>query len=203
MEPDAVPGLTLRGSYTRIDASEGENRVDELLFPQRRVTFENVQSETATESDIFSAEIDYEVNDAWTLTSVSGYIDTESDFLIDSTRDETGGTGAIDGSSFDEIFSQEIRATYQNDRLTGMLGAYFFDRDGGNVNTSESLIASEFAFPDPVTLASLIFQTPSPDPAQIGQATAIRGQIVTLVPEFPVLFDRSSDIEIENRAIFG
>ncbi|NEP63471.1 MAG: TonB-dependent receptor, partial [Symploca sp. SIO2G7] len=47
------------------------------------------------------------------------------------------------------------------------------------------------------------FMTPVPDPIQIAQATAIRGQITTLIPQFPVEFDRKNEIDIRNWALFG
>lgn len=201
--PDGLPGLTVRGGFTYIDAMEGEGRVDDTLFPGRRVTFENLQSENRTEADIASLEIDYAFNNGWSLTAISGYIDNSASFFLDDTRDETGGDSANDFDNRDEIFSQELRATFQGDRLTGQIGAYYFDREGGQQSDSRSLVESAFAFPDPVTLAGLIFQTPAPDPVQIAQATAIRAQVVSLLPQFAVEFDRESDIDIRNWALFG
>ena len=201
--PNVLPGLTVTGNYTYIDAFEGEGRVDDVFFPDRRVTFENVQSDSATEADIFSLELDYAFNDRWSLTSVSAYIDNNTDITLDTTRDETGGPIANIFNDSDKIFSQEVRATFQGERLTGLFGVYYFDREGDQLSDSSTIISSEFAFPDPNTLAGLIFQTPNPDPLQIAQATALRAQIVNQLPEFRVDFDRAADIDIQNWALFG
>ncbi|MEM1080359.1 MAG: TonB-dependent receptor [Pseudomonadota bacterium] len=201
--PDAIPGLTLTGNYTYIDAQEGEGRIDDDFFPGQRINFENLQSENDTRADILSFEADYQFNDNWSFTSVTGYVDNTADFFLDTTRDETGGTASNIAQSNDEIFSQELRLNFRTERMNALFGAYYFDRTGDQANDSETFIESEFAFPDPTTLASLIFMTPMPDPAQVAQAAFIRSQIIMQVPQFPIQFDRSTDIDIQNWALFG
>ena len=203
--PRAVPNLTVRLGYTHVDDTAAENRVDEDLFPEQRVNFENVQSESITTADIASVEFSYDIGDAWSLTAVSGYVESEVDFLIDSTRDEDGRETASTGLNDDRIFSQELRAVYEGNRLTGLVGAYYFNRSGGQSNDSVSVVESNFAFPDPRTIAGLLFGADSPVPLedQIAIAAGLRNQVVGLVPEFDVGFIRSSDIDIENVAFFG
>jgi len=202
-EPAAIEDLRVRLNYTKIDAFEGDGRINLGLFPGARVTFENVQSRIENEGDIFSLDVNYGLNDRWNLTSITAYTETRERFFVDGTRDASGGPSANETISDDEIFSQEFRATYEGDRARGLVGLYYFEQQGALDNNSNSLIDSDFAFPDPGTFASLLFQTPSPTPAQIAQAAFLRQNIVTLVPQFPVLFERNSDIDIQNYAIFG
>lgn len=203
IRPEAVPDLSVRLGYTHLDANEGEDRVEEALFPRERVTFENIKNRTNIEADIASLEFGYDFSENWSLTSVTGYTDAVNDNLIDASRDASGGLSAIAGEQSDSIFSQELRATFQSDSWTALMGAYYFTRDGDRTNGSAQQIGTDFAFPDPVTFASLLFQTPEPTAMQIAQAGGIRNQIVTLVPEFPVTFARESDTKIANWALFG
>lgn len=202
-EPAAIENLTVRLNYSKIDAFEGDGRINSELFPAERVTFENIQSRIENEGDIVSLDVSYGLNDRWDVTAISAYTQTQERFFVDGTRDASGGPSANETISDDELFSQEVRATFSGARARGLVGLYYFDQEGGLVNNSNSLISSEFAFPDPVTFASLLFQTPMPSPEQIGQAGTLRETIVTLVPQFPVLFDRASDLAITNYAAFG
>ncbi|MEM1403032.1 MAG: TonB-dependent receptor [Pseudomonadota bacterium] len=202
-EPSFAPGLSVKLNYTNIDAFRGDGRVDEALFPDDRVTFENIQSRISNEADIASLVVDYELNDVWNLTSVTAYQDSTYTFFGDPTRDETGGPSTNEFQSKDEVFSQELRASFNTERARGLIGAFTFNQTGVTTQMSTSIVGTDFALPDPVTFARLLFETPNPAPEQIGQAAFLRQGIVQIVPEFPVLFERNSDQEIDNWALFG
>ncbi|MEM9304330.1 MAG: TonB-dependent receptor, partial [Pseudomonadota bacterium] len=202
-EPAGVDNLSIRFNYTDIESFRGDGRVVRNLFPPERLTFENIQSRIDTEGEIASMVVDYGINDTWDFTSVTSYTETYQRFFIDPTRDERGGPSISDFVSNDEIFSQEFRLNFDTGRARGLLGAFLFNQEGDTVSESTSLVGTDFALPDPVTIAALFFQTPTPTPEQIGQAAFIRQSVVTLVPAFPVLFDRNNDVEIDNWALFG
>ncbi|MEM9208592.1 MAG: TonB-dependent receptor [Pseudomonadota bacterium] len=202
-EPAALPDLSVRLNYTNIDAFEGDGRVEFSEFPQRRVTFENVQGRLETDAQIASLKVDYALGDVWTVTSVTSYTDNATPSFTDPTRDETGGDSANDFVRNDDIFSQELRFGFETDRARGVFGAYYFKQEGDQEQSSSTLVGTDFAFPDPTTLAGLVFMTPTPSAIEIAQATAIRQQIVAAIPEFTVGFERNADIEIENFALFG
>ncbi len=201
--PTSVPDLRVTLAYTHIDSFEGDGRIQGDLFPPERVTFENVQSRIDNEADIVSLQVDHPLGERWNFTSVSAYTDSSEGFLADATRDASGGDDQVETFTDDQIFSQEFRATFEGARARGLLGAYYFNQESAVQNASTTTVGTDFAFPDPVTFASLLFMTPEPTPLQIGQATFLRQQIVTLVPSFPVLFDRANDLEINNYALFG
>ncbi|MCP4816988.1 MAG: TonB-dependent receptor, partial [Planctomycetaceae bacterium] len=142
-------------------------------------------------------------NDSWSLTSVTAKNDTFQRFFIDGDRGPTGGDNASDFRSNDEVTSQEFRLNYRSDRMRGLLGAFLFSQDGDITQESPNIVGTDFALPDPITLAALLFQTPMPSPEQVAQATFIRASIVQAVPSFPVIFDRNSDLDIDNWALFG
>ncbi|MEM6817397.1 MAG: TonB-dependent receptor [Pseudomonadota bacterium] len=201
--PASVDGLSLSLNYTNIDSVTGDGRVLESVYPSQRITRENLQTRIGNEGDIASLIIDYELSDVWTLTSVTAYTDSALDSFIDTTRDETGGASASQFNSNDKITSQELRASFQTERFRGLFGLFLYNQQRDTAQDATSIVGTDLALPDPFTIAQLFFMTPTPSELQIAQAAAIRQATVGLQPSFPVDFDRTSDLEIDNRAIFG
>jgi len=201
--PSAIPEMEVRLGYTYIDSERGTTQIEEQLWPQQRRSLENVLTEEFLEAGITSLEITYDLSDRITLTSVTSDMNSDYTFSFDPDS-QSFGTDVPGMSQFDdEVFSQELRMTYSGDRLEGLLGVYFYESDSDFDNGSETIVGTAFALPDPVTIASVFFGTPTPDALQIAQATAIRAGIVTLVPSFPVEFNRAARDQIENYALFG
>ncbi|MEM7741885.1 MAG: TonB-dependent receptor [Pseudomonadota bacterium] len=201
--PETIPNLSIALGYTHIGDISSENRIEEDFFPEERINAENLQTFVDVVADIASVELNYDIGDNWTVTSVSGYIDTETDQFNDATRDETGGDASSSFLTTEEIFSQELRASFEGKRVTGLLGAYYFNRSGESGGPTSTFTGTDFAFPDPATFAGILFGTPTPDAIQIATADGLRTQIIGLIPEFEVRFVRESDIDIENYALFG
>ncbi len=202
-KPEGIEDLTVRLNFTYIDAEQGDNRIEESLFPEDRVSFQNVEDRENTEAYIASAEFDYDISDTLSITSVSAFIDSSRIRLFDGDQTAAGADEASFANTDNEIFSQEIRLTYQDEKLDWIIGGYFFTSDNTFVNGSQNIVSSEFALPDSATLAGLLFQTSAPTPVQVQQGAAVRQNIVALVPEFAVGFGNDSSDEIENYAIFG
>jgi len=104
-----------------------------------------------------SLSIDYEFNDAWSMTSITGYNSSDSDVLQDGdylptafqvsnfTPDGFPYAGFEDGPPFDYAYvgsiidftfastsdedewSEELRFNYTGDRFTAMIGGYYYD----------------------------------------------------------------------------
>lgn len=199
-------GFEFIASYTYIDANQGEGRIDDTFFPPDRLNFENIQSLTETRADIFSFEANIDIADGLSLTAVTGYIESSNITFLDTSRDETGGDITVgNNSTNDEVFSQELRLSYvsPDDRLTGLLGFYYFDSSSAFENTSSAVVDTDLALPDAGTIASLLFQTPAPNPIQIGQGQFVRDTAVASVPSFQVDFAADNPTDIENFAFFG
>lgn len=204
--PDALPGLTAIASYGFINAREGEQRVEDDLFPERRVTFEDVQTDLASRSHIVSLDVAYDIDERWSLAAVGAFIDTG--FLerrdVDRGSEPLVAGLATDFDSNDRIFSQEIRAQYRGERFEGFLGGYFFDGSNEFETANTTVAETDFAFPQPEVLADLIFGPGAgADPALTGQAAFIRSTIVGSLPNFLVDFAGDSTRDIRNVAIFG
>ena len=118
--------------------------------PDTRDTDENTQ---------LSLKIDYQINDAWSLTSITGYNDRDEEFVIDGdylptsfhvsnfTPNGFPFGGFADGPPFlygyagtmtdftfatataTESWSQEVQFRFEGERLQGLFGAYYFDQE--------------------------------------------------------------------------
>ncbi|MEM1193783.1 MAG: TonB-dependent receptor [Pseudomonadota bacterium] len=201
--PSALQGLTARLNFTYIDSRVGENRVIEELFPSERITEQNIEDARETEALIASAEFEYDITDKLSITSVSAFIDSTVDFSFDTSNDSQPPDVPGFTLTEDRVFSQEVRFTYDGDRFDALLGGYFFDSSGGFDNGSTTIVQTAAVFPDPATVAGLLFMTPAPTPEQVAQGSAIRDGIINEIPQFPVVFDRESTNNIRNYAVFG
>ena len=201
--PQAAPDFSAKLNFTHIDTEKEEADVEEGLFPNQRITTQNLPDLNESDTALASLEISYDFGDAFNLTSVSSFIDNESflSFDLDSTAD--GPEDPVDNLQDDAVFSQEIRFTFQTDRWEGLIGAYYFDSDSDNENSAAGEIETDFGAPDPTTLAQIAFGTLTPTPEQVMQTAFLRGVLVDLVPEFNFSTGGILNEEIENAAIFG
>ena len=195
--------LNVKLNYTHVDSFKGDGRIVANRFPAERVTLENIQSRSDIEADIASLNITYAMNDRWALSSVTAYTESEFRLFLDTTNDETGGDSVLDSAGSDEIWSQELRASFQSERIRGVLGAYIYNQTGVTESLSRTFVTTDAVLPDPATFASIFFGTESPTPEQVDVGASIRGRVVNTLPTFPLIFDRAGDLTIENYAAFG
>ena len=122
----------------------------QVQAPDTRDTDENTQ---------LSLKMDYQINDAWSFTSITGYNDRDEEFVIDGDYLPTSFQvsnftpngfpfgGFADGPPFlyayagsmtdftfatataTENWSQEVQFRFSGDRLQALLGAYYFDQE--------------------------------------------------------------------------
>jgi iron complex outermembrane receptor protein len=85
-----------------------------------------------TDSDGGSMVISWNMNDAWSFKSISAYRQTDSDNNIDF---DTTPARIVDVSAtyFDDQLTQEFQFIYTGERLSGVLGAYYFDGEAGGL----------------------------------------------------------------------
>ena len=139
------------GRYFCGEVTPGDISTDwPVQAPDTRDTDENAQ---------FSLKIDYQINDAWSFTAITGYNDRDEEFVIDGdylpssfhvgnfTPNGFPFGGFADGPPFlyayagtmadftfatataTESWSQEVQFSFTGERLQGLLGAYYFDQD--------------------------------------------------------------------------
>lgn len=86
-----------------------------------------------TESSGYSLNIGWEINDAWTLKSITAYRESDSENNIDFDTTPARITDVI-ATYFDEQTSQELQFIYDGGgKLTGVFGAYYFDGQAGGL----------------------------------------------------------------------
>ncbi|MEM6682197.1 MAG: TonB-dependent receptor, partial [Pseudomonadota bacterium] len=201
--PEAVPDLDIRLNLTYTDVTRGTAGIEEALFPDERVTFQNLPDENRTETVLASAEINYDISDKFTLTSVTAYIDTSLDGDFDVDGGPGGATQPLLSTSSDEIFSQELRLSYQGDKLNMFFGGYYFSSNGSTVFESTDFANTAELAPDAATLAQVFFSTLTPNAAQLAQANAVRTAFLSAVPIVQIDSNTVQNNDIENAALFG
>ena len=130
--PNAIPDLSAQLSFTRATTKQGTGSVNVPTsgdpFKQRIVT-NNAPQTSNFDTDITTLEVNYPLNDIWSVTSVSTYSDVTTgwDNFDSDNGPEDGGTRFNNESI--KTFSQEFRLILDGDRLSGLIGAYYFDQD--------------------------------------------------------------------------
>ena len=120
-EPEALPGLSVLLSYSHEDVQSGEDFASLLVDDpaNNRVGFSNDLIQYDTTVDIATATVEYDLNDRWSLTSITGWNEVEYGFVFDDDR-----TAAPIASRFfideRETWTQEARAQYAGDTLQGV-----------------------------------------------------------------------------------
>ena len=112
-------------TYAHGEHRQGDNSI---LRSNGKVRYYKIASDTevydSLKQDTVSAKVDYRLNDAWTLTSLTA--NTRTDYSARLDFDQSADANQVvlrrqDG----ELFSQELRLGYQGDSLQGFVGAYY------------------------------------------------------------------------------
>lgn len=96
-----------------------------------------------SETDIWgiSADATYRLSDGLTLKSITAWRDLESDFSRDGDH-SPHRIVQFDDDLEQEQFTQELQLLGSRDKLTWILGAYYFAEDGDNVNTLDFTVSN-------------------------------------------------------------
>ena len=176
IEPKAIPGLEVVLSYSQQESSDGDSFVTlNVDDPEdARELPLNTATRYETNVDIATAVIDYEFNDRWSVTSLTGWNEVEYDFIFDVNRDPVDTSVSIADQSAETI-QQELRLVYQGDTIEAIFGGFISEEDTpNNFNDARtqvdlaapvSLVLNDPEFPiplDPATQQFIISQYPSP-----------------------------------------
>jgi outer membrane receptor protein involved in Fe transport len=117
-------------TYAHSEHRQGDNSV---MRVNDKVRYYKISSDTQAfdnlKQDTVSAKVDYRLNDAWSLTSLTA--NTRSDYSNRLDFDQTAEANEVilrqqDGA----LFSQELRLNYSSDAVKSFVGAYY----GHNTN---------------------------------------------------------------------
>lgn len=197
--PATTPALTARATWTHDERSGGYAytyaRTDVPDAWDNRVATGDFPNRSKGTTDILTFAADYEISDRLTLASVTTWsrLDLSTSFDVDggpissefAIQDET-----------DKTFSQELRLQYQGERLEGLVGAYYANRQ------LDVTLDSRRAVVTPTSTLVGVLMTP---PFSLNAATAnLAANLYTAaLPVVPVDFNGATSDQIETAAIFA
>ena len=149
IEPNAIPDLKINLSYTHDDRQFGEtislftidDANDNRQIPSNRPYRDD------TIYDLGVAKIDYDINDQFSISSITTFSELDRDRGGDTDR-TAQDLEFFDSTVATESFTQEFLLNYSGDRLEAVVGAYISDIE------SQQFFESTFTF-DVVSQANL------------------------------------------------
>ncbi|MEM7360207.1 MAG: TonB-dependent receptor [Pseudomonadota bacterium] len=86
------------------------------------------------ETDRFVAQVDYGINENWSLVAIGTYEDAINDRVFGNPEDPSQFPDATNAlfDAFTDTKSAELRFEYQGEKLSGRFGAYYFEDEAVN-----------------------------------------------------------------------
>ncbi len=195
--PTALPGLEAIASYNRVRRDGGYlyeyARTDVPDYYDHRISTGDQPSRGKIDSDIAVFKLSYPLADQLKLSSVTSWNRSKVHSQVD-----TDGTPediqAIDNRYLYKTLTQELRLNYDSDRLSGLLGAWYYRRTGQIEQNSRVNIATPTS-----TIAALLRS----NGATAAQAQFISAAYATQLPVIPVLYNAEQPEKVETMALFG
>ena len=194
--PAALPGLTARLGWTHSDRKSGYiyaySRTDVEDYFENRIDLSDYPNAGEVTSDIVNLELDHDLSDRLTLSGVTSW----SDFDKQASYDGDYSPDPISWGDQDQrtkSLTQEVRLAYDGDRLKGLVGAYYSDRD------DLALMASVTNVNTPVNTIAGLLQMNGLD---ADTAAALASLYYTQLPVIPVDYTSDSDTNIQTTAFF-
>lgn len=116
------------------DSKGGEDLVDIASFPEKRINTANEAAEEGSEHLINNIQMDYQLNENWSVTAVSTFYD--HDYLRTEDIDQGPTPGPfLNRTQDDKSFSQEVRFLYDNaENIRWLIGGYYGDFENNTVD---------------------------------------------------------------------
>lgn len=167
IEPAALSNLSALLTFEYVDGQDGSNAgsvrapvsvVDPAfgdfdpsdgvsfdgLFPAERQTFRAI------------SDIKYELTEAFTLAFLGTYENAERE-LVSQFADASGFTGNGQDLSNEEFsYSGELRLEFDFEKITGLVGLYYFKNENDSFNTNTNTLNN--AIPFPISPTNSLFQ---------------------------------------------
>lgn len=195
--PTALPGFEARLGYTHYERYGGYQfsytDTDVANFYDHRKNFSNTPNDSDANTDIGIADLRYDFGRGLRLTAVSTYNDVRETNNFDNDF-TAADNGAFRQSSAYKTFSQELRLNYEGDRLSGLLGLFYYQRRHRNASTSDVDV------PTPLGAIQGLLQQGG---ASAEQAAMIAGLYGQALPVIPVKFASHAGGRVKTYAVFG
>jgi len=194
--PSAFPGFEVRLSYHHFETKGGYlfTYVDATVpdYFDNRTNPSDYPNSSDVDNDQATLDLRYDLGGGLSLSTLGTWTDT------DFTRKYDGDSSAASIAYSDiaggaEIFTQEVRLNYEGDRLSGLAGLFYYNRDQYRRSHQVTLVPT----PGP-TIASLL------TPALGAQtATQVAALYTTALPNIPVDYTSDFPTKVETMAVFA
>ncbi len=202
---DNGSNLRMLSTYSFNDTFNGDDFVA-AADPSARQIFSNLAGFEQSQYSTFSHEIDWTINDAWSLDSRFTWYDSAYDRQDDADRTPGGGTNGFNfRKEWVEEYTGEVRLRFDDEGpLRFQVGSYYSDRQ-----IEESFGTDGFDV-TPLALFNVFSNIPSAvrpfvapggvtDPFVIATASSILGS----PPPYLLVLDTQSQAGFTNYAFFG
>lgn len=195
--PSAIAGLEARLGYTHFESSGGYiynyTRTDTADFYNNRINTSDARNGSDIDADIVTLEISYPLSERLSLTSATSWSDVSE--FAEYDNDGTAVSQAFGSSTRAyETLTQEVRLAFDGDRLRGLLGGFYYNRD------QDSYTVSRIDVPTPVdTITGLLVSTG----LDLATASALSGLYAQALPVIPVAYTGIVPSQVQTYALFG
>lgn len=195
--PQGLPGFEARLGYTHYDRYGGyawsytDTTVPDFFDHRRNLSDEPNYSDANT--DIATLDLRYDFGGGLTLTGITTYNDVHEFNRYDNDLTAAAG-GVYSQRNHYETFSQELRLNYEGDRLSGLIGAFHYNRKNSLSTTSDVGVATPLD-----TIVGLLMG----NGADFDTAQYIATLYGQALPEIPVNFASQGANRVKTWAIFG
>ncbi|GAA0535782.1 outer membrane receptor protein involved in Fe transport [Rhizomicrobium palustre] len=196
--PKALPGLEVDANYTHNTRKSGyvfmyiSTAVPD--FYHNRLDFSDSPNKADTKMDMASLKASYAIAPAWNISSITALSRVRDTSQYDT--DYSAVTQAY-GTLWRDVqtFSEELRLQYEGDRLKGLFGLFYFDRNNGNKSASVTNVVTPTA-----TLRGLLVSNFGLDGAT---ATTAANLYTTALPVIPVSYTSDAPQKTRTYAVFA
>lgn len=195
--PSALPGLEARASYTHFESDAGYMfAYTDASVPDyfdNRTNASDYPNASSTRADMANLELDYAVGGGFSISAITNY----SEVTSLRTYDGDDGAAALSYGRFSadyQTLSQELRLNYESDRLSGLFGLFYYNRDQHSHSESRTLV------PTPGATITALLRANGLDAATAGY---ISGLYVAALPEIPVQYSADFPMKVETMAVFA
>lgn len=120
-------GATIQ--YAETQRGQQIYRADLLDDIESRISNANLRGFEDYEGWSGAFDVTYDLDDNWSLQSVTAFLDGKYDRFDDDDEGPGGGNAFRGRRGSEENWSQELRLNYQSDRITGVAGLWYTEVD--------------------------------------------------------------------------
>lgn len=195
--PSGLPGFEARLGYNHYHRYGGYafsyTSTTTPDFYKNRINTSDYPNDSNADTDIGTLDLRYRLGNGFSLSSVTSYNDVRESNRYDNDMTAAAGGNFNQRNRF-KTFTQELRLNYDSDRLSGLIGAFYYNQNRQMVTQSLTGV------PTPVPTISALLQGNGLDAAT---ANGIAALYAAALPEILVNYSATSPGRVETMALFA